>query len=448
MNIFRIFFVSTVLIPVLVVVATSDDSGVIIRRPTRSIVISEDGTRSARRHQPVNISDRNCPALGCTGNLTSDTFNGKGSVAATILPASTTETFGNEREPQIKCSKATSSSTGRSCKRIGSSTKTPHPAPVYKRKSSVVPVVPGLSLDEEDRFDTAKPYHPGPLKLEIKAIKNSTRTDAIADVNNLVANEGNGRALFTTAILLSWVVAWTWKAFWSFIVVHGVDFLWTTIKNKLGYGNDSFETTITLGNEHGHGHHGGQGQGHGQGWASSYGHQGHGPHGWSSKGVHRPFNRWHHPASHLFQQPTYQYLPHGKEYQLLGFDQKEALKYRQKYDKKFEKYKTKHNRHKYKAKKKYDKAKRRAQRRKNKADRREKRRNNRHKFWSNFGRPKDEDESEEESWDEPAADIGEGSHSHSSPIRRRRPLYRIKPIDDYDPLPSANKNQHFLRISG
>lgn len=40
MNVFRIFFVSTVLIPVLVVVATSDESGIRIRKP-RSIVIAE-----------------------------------------------------------------------------------------------------------------------------------------------------------------------------------------------------------------------------------------------------------------------------------------------------------------------------------------------------------------------------------------------------------------------
>ncbi|CAL8079441.1 unnamed protein product [Orchesella dallaii] len=57
-----------------------------------------------------------------------------------------------------------------------------------------------------------------------------------------------------------------------------------------------------------------------------------------------------------------------------------------------------------------------------KADRKDRRSNNRHKFCSNFGSPKNEDESKEESWDEPAADIGEGSHSQSPPIRRQRPL--------------------------
>ncbi|CAL8078769.1 unnamed protein product [Orchesella dallaii] len=101
--------------------------------------------------------------------------------------------------------------------------------------------------DGEDRFDTAKPYHQGLLKLELKAIKNSTRTDAIADEMRTATR--------ITAVKVTDRV---------------------------------------------------------RRWASNYGHQWLRPHGWSSKGVYRTFNRWHHTASYLQQQPTYQYLPHGK----------------------------------------------------------------------------------------------------------------------------------------
>ncbi|ODM87659.1 hypothetical protein Ocin01_19023 [Orchesella cincta] len=117
------------------------------------------GTRSARRHQPVNISDRNCPALGCTGNLTSDTFNGKGSIAATILP--------------------TASSTS----------------------------------SKDERFDSPEfLQHHHPLKIEIKSITNSTIANSL-DSSYVHVDEETGRSddEFPVSAFFSWAVYWLFK---------------------------------------------------------------------------------------------------------------------------------------------------------------------------------------------------------------------------------------------
>lgn len=206
-----------------------------------------------------------------------------------------------------------------------------------------------LSFDEVERFDSSKPYNPGPLKLEIKSIKNSTRTD-ITPLDNLILNDGSGRSLITAAVLVSWMIGSSFKKLWSFIFVHGIDFLWTTIKNKLGYSDDHYETHVTLGSEHQHDHkhvkhdlkHTGWGWG---GWSHHISHHGWPTvgHGWPTKGwsgsshgqgwhyhpknVHKKPYSWYHPASKLFEQPTIQYLPHGTEYTLYGYDQNQAYKY-------------------------------------------------------------------------------------------------------------------------
>lgn len=194
----------------------------------------------------------------------------------------------------------------------------------------------GESLNGAERFIPTKPFHPGPLKLEIKSIPNSTRVDGVpVDINAILAEEENGRSLITAAVLITWIAIWKWGAYISFFIVHTIDFIWTSIKNILGWGNEHYETTITWGhdhphhghkahrhglfNRHRHHHHHHHGHQHQSGW-------GHPPPG-RKKWVYENKNLWHHPATKLFQQPTYQYLPHGKEYTMHGFDQHQAYKY-------------------------------------------------------------------------------------------------------------------------
>lgn len=62
MNIFRLFFVSTVLIPVLVVVASLDESGIRIRKP-RSIPVSEGKLVIDFRKTAIEIFVKSVQAL-------------------------------------------------------------------------------------------------------------------------------------------------------------------------------------------------------------------------------------------------------------------------------------------------------------------------------------------------------------------------------------------------
>lgn len=224
--------------------------------------------------------------------------------------------------PEVKCY-VKDNASGK-CKRKSHSNTTESGFGVFPKTKNTN----GPSFDEDERFNPSKPFHPGPLKLDIKSIKNSTRADSTGIAINSLENEENGRSLLAAGIIFLWIWIWKWKATITFFIVHSLDFLWVSFKNLLGWGNEHYETTITLGNEHPprrrrifnyQPDHGWPGQAHG------HGHQGH--NGWEpERWVHKTKNAWHHPATNLFQQPTYQYLPYGGEYTLLGYDQHQAQK--------------------------------------------------------------------------------------------------------------------------
>lgn len=166
-----------------------------------------DGTRTERRHNPVNISDRGCPSLGCTGNLTGNEYNGKGSLASTLIT------------------------------RVGDE----------------------ISSGKERRLDSnlTSVLHSGyrhPLKLDIKTIKNSTRTDL---VEYLVANDEveAGRGLITYAILMSWAFFWTWRIIITIIIIYTLNYAWTYMRRTYGLSNDAVEYYVKLGQDKKHPFH-------------------------------------------------------------------------------------------------------------------------------------------------------------------------------------------------
>lgn len=220
-----------------------------------------DGARTGRRHKPVNISDRNCPSLGCTGNLTTDSYNGKGSLA-----------------PPTKLS----------------------------------PDEAVLSPNKERRFDsssatTATSFHHDhhhPLKLEIKSINDSARSDTV-DYNNYVVSQdsidevGSGRGLVKTAVIISWLVYWAGKAFISFIVINIFKYVWNKFKKAHGIGDDYIEYYVKLGNDAKHPFHN-----YGAGWNPTFGvslKSKHEDHGWKGAGGALTYQP-HHASSYQYPQ--------------------------------------------------------------------------------------------------------------------------------------------------
>jgi hypothetical protein len=150
----------------------------------------------------------------------------------------------------------------------------------------------------------------------------------------------NHKAHLTEDQVVSLIVQVVWKVVSSYIFVFVANCIVSFLGKATGLSDSYLETHITLGNDgkHPFEHYGNKG------YSSSYGSHGQGIGsypavytGGSKKGTVKLGNALYHPASALYQQPTYQYSPGGKDYQLHGYDQHHAVKYAKKYSKKYAK---------------------------------------------------------------------------------------------------------------
>jgi len=178
------------------------------------------------------------------------------------------------------------------------------------------------------------PYHPSPLRLEIRSIKNATRNE-FSDRSGFIFEETARHAPgyldyppghINEGMLVSWFFELAWKAVKSYAFVYTAKAIFALIAYSLGLEDAYVDTHITLGNEarHPFEHYGSKSGG------STHGSD-------KGKGTYSSKNAWYHPASVWYQQPSYQYHKGGTKYELHGYDQYQALKYAKKYSKKYAK---------------------------------------------------------------------------------------------------------------
>lgn len=93
-----------------------------------------------------------------------------------------------------------------------------------------------------------------PVKLDIKTIKNSTRSDL---VEYAVANDEieTGRGLITYAILVSYAFFWTWRFIITFIIIYTIHHFWTHMHKTYGISNSMIEYYVKLGQDKKHPFH-------------------------------------------------------------------------------------------------------------------------------------------------------------------------------------------------